>query len=57
MNQDYSQSIDIYVVRYGLDSGNYSLATAGGMFKSVVNVILLLSANSFARRLGEERLL
>jgi putative aldouronate transport system permease protein len=57
MNLDYSQSIDIYVVRYGLDSGNYSLATAGGMFKSVVNIILLLSANSLARKMGEERLL
>jgi len=57
MNQDYSQSIDIYVVSYGLNSGNYSLATAGGMFKSVVNVILLFAANSFARRLGQERLL
>jgi len=57
MNQDYSQSIDIYVVTYGLNLGNYSLATAGGMFKSVVNIILLLSANSFARKMGEERLL
>ncbi|HTH14026.1 MAG TPA: sugar ABC transporter permease, partial [Spirochaetia bacterium] len=57
MNQDYSQSIDIYVVTYGLDLGNFSLATAGGMFKSVVNIILLLSANALARRMGEERLL
>jgi putative aldouronate transport system permease protein len=56
MNQDYSQSIDIYVVEYGLRLGNYALATAGGMFKSVVSIILLLSANTIARRLGEERL-
>jgi putative aldouronate transport system permease protein len=57
MNQDYSQSIDIYVVTYGLSLGNYSLATAGGMFKSVVNIILLLSANALASKMGEERLL
>ena len=57
MNQDYSQSIDIYVVTYGLNLGNFSLATAGGMFKSVVNIILLLSANHIARKLGQERLL
>ncbi len=56
MNQDYAQSIDIYVVNYGLRLGNYSLATAGGMFKSVVNIVLLLTANAAASRLGEERL-
>jgi len=57
MNQDYAQSIDIYVVNYGLRLGNYSLATAGGMFKSVVNIVLLLTANWFSGKLGEERLI
>lgn len=56
MNQDYSRSIDIYVVNYGLKLGNYALATAAGIFKSVVNIVLLLSANRIAQRLGEERL-
>jgi putative aldouronate transport system permease protein len=56
MNADYSQSIDIYVVNYGMRQGNYSLATAGGMFKSVVNIILLLMANWFSGKLGEEKL-
>ena len=57
MNQDYSWSIDIYVVDYGLKLGNYSLATAGGMFKSLVNIVLLLTANGVAKSLGEERLI
>lgn len=57
MNQDYSWSIDIYVVNYGLKVGNYALATAGGMFKSLVNIILLLSANLLASKLGEEKLI
>jgi len=56
MNADYSQSIDIYVVNYGLRQGNYSLATAGGMFKSLVNIVLLLAANWFSGKLGEEKL-
>lgn len=56
MNQDYSQSIDIYVVKYGLNLGNYSLATAAGMFKSVVNIVLLLTANAISSRFGEEKL-
>lgn len=57
MNQDYSWSIDIYVVNYGLKLGNYALATAGGMFKSLVNIILLITANQISSRLGEERLI
>lgn len=57
MNQDYSWNIDIYVVNYGLKLGNYSLATAGGMFKSVVNIFLLLAANKISMKLGEEKLL
>jgi putative aldouronate transport system permease protein len=56
MNQDYSWSIDVYVVDYGLRLGNYSLAVAGGMFKSLVNIILLFTANWVASKLGEERL-
>ncbi len=56
MNADYSQSIDIYVVNYGLRQGNFSLATAGGMFKSVVNIILLMTANWISGKLGEEKL-
>jgi putative aldouronate transport system permease protein len=57
MNQDYSWSIDMYVLNYGLKVGNYSLATAGGMFKSLVNIILLITANQVSSRLGEERLI
>ena len=56
MNQDYSWSIDIYVVEYGLRLANFSLATAGGIFKSLVNIILLFTANTVASRLGQERL-
>lgn len=56
MNADYSQSIDIYVVNYGMRQGNYSLATAGGMFKSMVNIFLLLTANWVSGKLGEEKL-
>jgi putative aldouronate transport system permease protein len=56
MNIDYAQSIDIYVVKYGMELGNYSLATAAGMFKSLVNITLLLTANWISSKLGEERL-
>jgi putative aldouronate transport system permease protein len=56
MNVDYSENLDIFVLRYGIAMGNFSLAIAAGMFKTVVSFILLFSANSIAKRLGEARL-
>jgi putative aldouronate transport system permease protein len=55
--QDYSDTIDIFVLTYGINSGNYGLATAAGMFKSLVSVVLILAANWVAKRLGEERII
>src|SRR5574344_594512 len=56
MIQDVSQTIDIYVLRYGFTNFNFSLATAAGIFKNVVNILLLLIANEIAKYSGEERL-
>ncbi|MNI74153.1 putative multiple-sugar transport system permease YteP [compost metagenome] len=54
---DWSQVIDIFVLKYGISLGNYSLATAAGIFKTIVSVTLVVIANHIAKRLGEERLL
>ncbi|MGP0584515.1 ABC transporter permease [Paenibacillus timonensis] len=54
---DWAETIDIFVLKYGIAQGNYSLATAGGIFKTVVSITMLLLANWMAKRLGEERLL
>ena len=54
---DVSDTIDIYVLIFGLSRSNYSLATAAGMFKNVVNISLIFIANEIARRAGEERLI
>lgn len=56
LNMDYAQNLDIFVLRYGINMGNYSLATAAGIFKTVVSFILLFAANHIAKRLGEARL-
>ena len=55
--QDVAETIDIYVIKYGIQSFNYSLATAAGMFKNLVNVTLIFLANWIAKRVGEERLI
>lgn len=57
MNIEWSETIDVFTLRYGISKGNYSLATAAGMFKTVVSVILLFLANWVAKLLGEERLI
>jgi putative aldouronate transport system permease protein len=54
---DVSDTIDIYVLIFGLNRNNFSLATAAGMFKNIVNITLIFIANELARRAGEERLI
>lgn len=47
-----SDVIDTYVYRVGIENMRYSFATAVGLFKSVVSVLLLVLANQWARRSG-----
>lgn len=54
--QEVSQTIDIFVLKYGISLSNYSLATAAGIFKSLISVSLIFIANRFAKSAGEERL-
>lgn len=54
---DVSQTIDIFVLKYGMSIGNYSLATAAGIFKTVISIALVFGANTIANRLGENSLM
>lgn len=54
--QSVSQTIDIYVLKYGISQGDYALGTAAGIFKSLVSIILIFLANRMAKAAGEERL-
>ena len=56
MNVEYSEVIDIFVLKYGIAQGNFSLGVAAGIFKTVVSFALVFSANHFAKRMGESRL-
>jgi len=57
LNMRVSEVIDIYVLRYGISMGRFSLATAAGVFRSVVSIIMLLSANAIAKKLGSDRII
>ena len=54
---DWSQTIDIFVLKYGISKQAYGVATAAGMFKSVVAIILLFTANTLAKKLDESTLI
>jgi len=56
MNMDYSENLDIFVLKYGINQFNYSLSVAASIFKTVVSFILLFVANNLAKRMGESRL-
>ncbi len=44
--------IDTWVFRTGLEQLNFSLAAAVGLFKSVIGLLLVFSADRLARRMG-----
>lgn len=54
---DYSEVLTIYVLRFGLKMQRFSFATAAGIFKSVVSLFLVVSANQVAKRLNETSLM
>jgi len=55
--QDYAEVFTIYILRYGLQMMRFSYAAAAGIFKSVVSVVLIFTANKISERLGEETLM
>lgn len=54
--QSVSQTIDIYVLKWGIGQGDYAIGTAAGIFKSFVSIVLIVLANQFAKRTGDEQL-
>lgn len=55
MVQPKADIIDTYIYREFIANGtNFSFAAAVGLFKSVVNIILLLVANTAVKKMGQE---
>lgn len=51
---DVGDIIDTYVYRQGLQSADYSYATAVGLFNSVVSLIMVIAANRLAKKVGQQ---
>ena len=56
LTADFSRTIDVFVLEYGTQQMDFGVATAAGIFKSVVAIILLVGANFIAKKLGEDTL-
>jgi len=55
--KDYQYQLAIYIYEKGLAGGNFSKATAVGLFQSLLGFILVLLADRFAKKLGESGLI
>lgn len=56
LTKSVSDTIDIYVLKWGISQNDFSLGTAAGIFKSAVSIALIVISNALAKRAGEERL-
>lgn len=56
LNLPVSEIISTYVFKRGLRDMQYSFATAVGLFNSVINFILLFTANKISQKCGETSL-
>ncbi|MGP0583473.1 ABC transporter permease [Paenibacillus timonensis] len=54
---EFTTTIPVLVYRWGIESGNFSRATALGLFQSVIGLVLVLLADRVAKKLGEDGLL
>lgn len=56
INREFSETFDTYVYQYGRVEGNYGYSTAVGLFKSIVSLICIQSANRIAKSVGQSGL-
>ncbi len=56
LNRKVSQTLDVFVYQQGIQSGQFSYASAIGLMKSIVSVTLVLLSNKVAHLMGEQGL-
>lgn len=53
MTREYWEVIDTYSYRYGIQLGRYSYATAVGLFKSVISIVLIFLTNRASKKFAD----
>lgn len=56
LNRITSETFDTYVYQIGRIQGNYGYSTAVGLFKSIISIICIQTANRLAKKAGQEGL-
>ena len=56
LNRSASQTLDVFVYQQGLQQGQFSYASAVGLMKSIVSIVLVVSSNKIAHMMGESGL-
>lgn len=56
LNLDASTTISTYVYEVGLKNQQFSYSTAIGLFESIVNIILIVSANTISKKVAKSGL-
>lgn len=56
LNRKVSEVFDVYVYTIGITRGAFSYSTAVGLFKGIIGIILIYSANWLAKKVGESGL-
>ncbi|MGM0879788.1 MAG: ABC transporter permease [Bacillota bacterium] len=54
---DFSEVLDLYALKYGIQMGRYSYGTAIGIFNSVVSILLVFIANGIYKRVTKESII
>ncbi len=54
---EYTTTIPVLVYRWGLEKGDFSRATALGLFQAAIGLVLVIAADRIAKKLGEDGLL
>lgn len=56
LNLETSEVLSTYVYKMGMIKSDYSFSTAVGLFNTVINLILIVSANYVSKKLADESL-
>nr|WP_256224095.1 ABC transporter permease subunit [Paenibacillus sp. 1_12] len=54
MNREVGEIFDTYIYTNGIQRGLFSYTTAVGLFNSLVGLVLIVAANTIAKKFGEE---
>ncbi|HZG75332.1 MAG TPA: ABC transporter permease subunit [Paenibacillus sp.] len=54
---EFTTTIPVLVYRWGIESGDFSRATALGLFQAAIGLVLVIAADRIAKKLGEDGLI